>query len=127
MTARRAAALGAVLGALGVAFGAFGAHALKTRLDPADLTTFETAVRYQLYHALALLGISAWMDRAPRTELRLAAWLMGIGVLVFSGSLYLLVATGQRWLGAVTPIGGVALIAGWAAVVLSSLDRRNPS
>lgn len=127
MTARRAAALGAVFGALGVAFGAFGAHALKGRLDPADLATFETAVRYQLYHALALLGVSAWIDRSPRVELRLAAWLMGLGTLIFSGSLYLLIATGQRWLGAVTPLGGVALIAGWAAVVLGTLERARRS
>jgi uncharacterized membrane protein YgdD (TMEM256/DUF423 family) len=123
MAPRRSLALGAVLGALGVALGAFGAHALRDRLTPADLATFETGVRYQMYHAVALLGLAAWTDRVPSPKLAWAAWCFGAGVVVFSGSLYGLVLTQQRWLGAITPFGGVALIAGWVLVALASIDR----
>jgi uncharacterized membrane protein YgdD (TMEM256/DUF423 family) len=108
--------IGAVLGFLAVAAGAFGAHALRARLTPADLEIFETAARYQMYHALALLG-AAWVAaRWPGGAATAAGWLFLAGTVVFSGSLYLLVLTGQRWLGAVTPLGGVALLAGWLAL-----------
>ena len=114
--------LGAVLAGLGVAVGAFGAHALRASATPEDLATFETGVRYHMYHALALLAV-AWaharLDGAATVTA--AGWLFVAGVAVFSGSLYLLVLTGQRWLGAVTPIGGLALLAGWALLAWAAL------
>ena len=119
--ARALAASGAVLALLGVALGAFGAHALRARLEPRDLEIFETAVRYQMYHALGLIGV-AWLSTRLADPLTgWAGWLMVAGTLVFSGSLYLLVLTGPRWLGAITPIGGVMLIAGWLVVVVAIL------
>ncbi len=119
MTARLAATLGALLGGVAVALGAFGAHALKTRLEPRDLEIFETGVRYQMYHALALLA-AAWLLDKGISQGTGAAWGFTIGTMIFSGSLYLMVFTGQRWLGAVTPIGGVALIVGWAMLVAAA-------
>ena len=113
---RTFALLAAVVGFLGVAAGAFGAHALRARLDPGDLAIFETAVRYQMYHAFALLA-AAWVaDRWPGGAAGAAGWLFLAGTLVFSGTLYLLVLTGPRWLGAVTPVGGLALLGGWLAL-----------
>lgn len=123
MTGRRLLAVAALLGAAGVALGAFGAHALETRLAAADLATFETAVRYQMYHAVALLGLAAWIDRTPAPRLLWAAYSWVAGVTIFSGSLYLLVLTDTRWLGAVTPLGGVALIAGWLLVASQALSQ----
>jgi uncharacterized membrane protein YgdD (TMEM256/DUF423 family) len=108
--------LAAAFGFLGVALGAFGAHALRARLDPRDLEIFETAVRYQLFHALALLGVAWAWTRWPGAWTTGAGWLMTGGVVVFSGSLYVLVLTGQRGWGAVTPFGGVALLLGWLAL-----------
>lgn len=116
-------ALGGVLGALGVAFGAFGAHALRGTLSPADLATFETATRYHLLHAVALVGVGLWLDRETNPRLAWAARLFTAGILIFSGSLYLLVTLDQRWLGAVTPIGGVALISGWLLIAGAALGR----
>ncbi len=114
MTGERTfALLGALFGLLGVAFGAFGAHALRARLATADLEIFETAVRYQMYHALALFAV-AWAATQWESPLfGWSGWLFVGGVVVFSGSLYLLVLTDTRWLGAVTPLGGVALLGGW--------------
>jgi uncharacterized membrane protein YgdD (TMEM256/DUF423 family) len=112
MTPRVAATVGALFGAAGVILGAFGAHALRAHLEARDLEIFETAVRYQMYHAFALLG-AAWLLSRGAPHAATAAWAFIAGVAIFSGSLYLMVATGQRWLGAVTPIGGLALIAGW--------------
>lgn len=111
----------ALLGGLAVAFGAFGAHGLKALVTPEDLAIFETGVRYQFYHALALLALSLgggvlWRSRWTHAT----AWLWLAGVVVFSGSLYLLVLTGQRWLGAITPIGGTAFIAGWATLIVAA-------
>ncbi len=111
-------ALGAVLGGIAVAAGAFGAHGLRSRVAAELLATWETAVRYQAWHALALLALAWAVSRWPDAGLAATAWLWLAGVVVFSGSLYLLVLTGQRWLGAVTPIGGLALIAGWAWAAL---------
>jgi len=108
--------LGALLALLGVAAGAFGAHALRGRLDPSMLQVFETAVRYQLAHALALLFLGQHVRAAPRTGATAAAWLFTIGTLLFSGSLYALALTGARWWGAVTPLGGLAFLVGWALV-----------
>ena len=110
--------IGALFGFLAVALGAFGAHALRARLSPADLEIFETAARYQMYHALALLLLAALAPRFPGALVSAAGWLFTAGVIVFSGSLYVLVLSGQRWLGAVTPLGGLALIAAWALLAL---------
>jgi uncharacterized membrane protein YgdD (TMEM256/DUF423 family) len=114
---------GALFGFLAVALGAFGAHGLEGRLSPADLATFETAVRYQMYHALALILVGATAATLPGFRVRAAGWAFASGILVFSGSLYLLVLTGHRWLGAVTPLGGVAFLVGWAALAAEFMRR----
>ena len=93
--------------------GAFAAHGLRARLTPDLLATFEVGVRYQMYHALALLAVSWAAARWPSVAMTVAGVCFVIGTVVFSGSLYLLVLTGQKWLGAVTPLGGLAFIAGW--------------
>ncbi|HEX2830139.1 MAG TPA: DUF423 domain-containing protein [Burkholderiales bacterium] len=115
--------LGATFAFIGVAAGAFGAHALRSRLAPDLLAVFEVAVRYQMYHALGLFACAWAVTRWPGTLAAAAGWLFVAGILVFSGSLYALALTGTRWLGAVTPLGGVAFLAGWlclAAAVLKS-------
>ena len=96
-----------------VALGAFAAHALKSRLDAGLLATFEVGVRYQMYHALSLLAVGWAQTRWPGTAVTGAGWLFVAGTVVFSGSLYALSLSGLRWLGAITPIGGIALLAGW--------------
>jgi uncharacterized membrane protein YgdD (TMEM256/DUF423 family) len=107
---------GAALAFLAVGLGAFGAHALRSRIGPDLLATFETGVRYHMYHALALL-VCAWvMDRWPSPQIAWAGGLFIAGIVVFSGTLYLLALTGARWWGAVTPLGGVALLAAWACL-----------
>lgn len=123
MKASAAAVVGAVFGAIGVMAGAFGAHALRDRLEPRSLEIFETAVRYQMYHAFALLA-AAWLIASGARQAGTAAWLFTGGVLIFSGSLYLLVLTGTRWLGAVTPIGGVLMIGGWLMLALAARNLR---
>jgi uncharacterized membrane protein YgdD (TMEM256/DUF423 family) len=116
----RGFALAGTLSALvAVAAGAFGAHGLRTRLAPDLLATFETAVRYQMYHALALLAVAWATTRWPGSTARVAGWLFLAGTIVFSGSLYLLALTGQRWLGAVTPLGGLCFLGGWIALTLA--------
>jgi uncharacterized membrane protein YgdD (TMEM256/DUF423 family) len=105
--------LGACSAFLAVAAGAFGAHALRARVGADLLATFETAARYQMYHALALLAVAWLATRTPAPQVVWAGWLFVAGTLVFSGSLYALVLSGQRWLGAVTPVGGLAFLAGW--------------
>lgn len=111
--------LAAVLAGLGVAFGAFGAHALRDRLAADLLAIFETGVRYQVYHALALFGAVLAAMRWPTSSLPTAAgWLFVAGIVIFSGSLYALALSGQRWLGAITPIGGVAFLAGWLCLAI---------
>ena len=110
--------LGAASALVAVAAGAFGAHALRTRLAPDLASVFETAVRYQMYHALALL-FTAWAaTRWPLAPVRAAGWLFVAGTVVFSGSLYLLALTGVRGFGAVTPLGGVAFLAGWLSLAV---------
>ncbi|HEY0970641.1 MAG TPA: DUF423 domain-containing protein [Gemmatimonadales bacterium] len=116
--------LGAISAGLAVAAGAFGAHALRARLSAGDLAVFETAVRYQMYHALALLAVAWVAQQVPGALPRAAGWLFVAGTVVFSGSLYTLVLAGQRWLGAVTPIGGVAFLAGWACLAAAALRAR---
>ena len=109
----------AVLGGLSVGIGAFGAHALRATLEASGrLDTFETAVKYQFYHTLALLTIGILMYHIPDKRLGYAAVAMIGGILIFSGSLYILCLTGVRWWGAVTPLGGVALIAGWVLLLI---------
>ncbi len=110
---------GCLAAALGVALGAFGAHALRDRLGPQMIAIFETGVRYQLIHALALLAVG--IVRAGRPEsaaLAASGWLFVAGIVLFSGSLYLLTLTGPRWLGAATPVGGVSFILGWVFLAL---------
>lgn len=106
-----------LLGFLAVAGGAFGAHALRARVTPEALAVFETGVRYHMYHALALLGVGILLGRLSTNQLVWAGWLFIIGTVIFSGSLYLLTFTGVRSWGAVTPLGGVALLAGWGSLV----------
>lgn len=118
---RKRIAIGSVLGGLAVALGAFGAHSLRDVLTPSALETFETGVRYQFYHAVAIILAGLVLGRDPSAKLANAAgWLFMIGVAIFSGSLYLLTITGMRWLGAITPIGGVAFIVGWACLGLAA-------
>ena len=111
-------ALGALFAGLAVAAGAFGAHGLKGRLAPDMLEVFETAARYQMYHALGLMVVAWTAARWPATAV--AGWCMVAGILVFCGSLYVLSLTGIRWLGAITPLGGLAFIAGWLALALAA-------
>jgi uncharacterized membrane protein YgdD (TMEM256/DUF423 family) len=106
-------AVGCLSAAVAVTLGAFGAHGLRGRLVPDMLSAFEIGVRYQMYHALALVAVGLALPRWPSPALALAGWLFIAGTLVFSGTLYALALSGQRWLGAVTPVGGAALIAGW--------------
>lgn len=109
--------LSALSGLLSVAIGAFGAHALRARLDEYALRVFETGVQYQFYHALGLFGVALLLLRFPgSTLLHSSAWLFVLGSVLFSGSLYLLAISGVRWLGAITPLGGLAFIAGWACL-----------
>lgn len=113
--------LAALSGALSVGLGAFGAHTLGSRLSADALGTFETGVRYQFFHTLALFVVVFAISRWPSSNLPvIAGWLFVAGIAVFSGSLYLLVLTGTRWLGAITPIGGVAFIAGWLLLALAA-------
>ena len=114
-------ALGALSALLAVAAGAFGAHALRARLVPDMQTVFETGARYHMYHALALFVAAGAFTRWPGGPVIAAGWLFVAGTVLFSGSLYLLALTGQRWLGAITPLGGVAFIAGWAALAWAAL------
>ena len=105
---------GSVTGMLGVALGAFGAHALKGFLENSGrLDTFETAVKYMFYHSFALILVGILHKEFPAAALNNAGWAFLIGIIIFSGSLFLLCTTGIKVLGAITPIGGVAMIAGW--------------
>ncbi|MGH7533536.1 MAG: DUF423 domain-containing protein [Gemmatimonadales bacterium] len=121
---RTFAALGALSAALAVAAGAFGAHALKGHLSPDDLAVFETGARYQMYHAFALLAVAWAASRWPGGSVHAAGWLFVIGTLLFSGSLYLLALTGVRWLGAITPLGGLAFLAGWVCLAIGAWRGR---
>jgi uncharacterized membrane protein YgdD (TMEM256/DUF423 family) len=104
---------GALSAFVAVAAGAFGAHALKARLGTELLAAFDTAARYQMYHALGLIAVAWAMSRWAAPQLRAAGWLFLAGTILFSGSLYLLALTGARGLGAVTPLGGLCFLAGW--------------
>lgn len=113
--------IGALAGAIGVAIGAFGAHGLRGRLSPEMLAVFETGARYHLYHALALLAVAALMGRIDGRLITAAGWLFTSGIVLFSGSLYLLALTGVTTLGAVTPLGGLAFMLGWACLAIAAL------
>jgi uncharacterized membrane protein YgdD (TMEM256/DUF423 family) len=113
--------LGAGAMFLAVGLGAFGAHALKSKLDADMLAVFETAARYQMYHALALFAVAWTVRRWPESPAALAGWCFVAGILVFSGSLYALALSGTRWLGAITPLGGLAFLAGWAILAWAAL------
>ena len=118
--------LGALSAFVSVAAGAFGAHALRDSIPADRLAVFETGARDQMYHALALLAVG-WLggQRSCRAA-RLAGWLFLVGTLLFSGSLYALAISGIRWLGAITPFGGLAFLAGWLALAWSALKPRPP-
>ncbi len=125
---RRFLSLGAGSAGIAVAAGAFGAHALRSRVDPVRLAVFETGVRYQLVHALALIAIGLWiaqsgtMPSRMRVALVRAGWSFVVGTALFSGSLYMLVLSDLRGFGAVTPFGGVAFLIGWAHAVQAARE-----
>ncbi len=112
--------LGAIFGFLGVGLGAFGAHALRARVAPEMLTVFETGVRYHMYHALALILTSLAMARMGGWLVSTAGWCFVTGIVLFSGSLYTLALSGVTMFGAITPIGGLAFLAGWACLALAA-------
>lgn len=121
MSARFALVLGALLMFVAVALGAFGAHALKARLSPDLQAVWQTAVTYHAWHALGLVGIGLLLIHSPdRPWAVLAAWMLLLGIVLFSGSLYAMALTGVKALGAVTPFGGVAFLAGWLALAWSA-------
>jgi uncharacterized membrane protein YgdD (TMEM256/DUF423 family) len=117
-------AIGALSGCLAVAAGAFGAHALRGRISPEMLDVFQTGATYQMYHALALVGVGILLGRFSidgSVWLSAGGWLFVAGTVLFSGSLYLLSLTGTTWLGAITPLGGLAFLAGWLALAIGIL------
>ena len=113
--------IGAFSGFIAVTLGAFGAHGLRNRLSPEMLAVFETGVRYQMYHTLAILIVALAAARLDGWLIRSAGWLFTGGIVVFSGSLYVLALTGVTMLGAITPLGGVAFLGGWACLVLAAV------
>ncbi|MEW6542435.1 MAG: DUF423 domain-containing protein [Nitrospirota bacterium] len=117
---------GAVMAGLSVAAGAFGAHSLKAVLSPEQMTVFETAARYQMYHALGLVAVGVLGQAGCGGDrlIRAAGWLFFLGILLFSGSLYLVTLTGIRWLGAVTPLGGAAFLAGWGTLAWAAIKSK---
>ena len=119
------AALGALSAFIAVAAGAFGAHGLRQRLSSDMLAVFDIAVRYQMYHALALLAVSWAQTRWPGPALQLSGYAFLAGTILFSGSLYILSLTGVRWLGAITPLGGVAFLIGWLALAWAAWKHGN--
>ena len=114
-------AVGALFGGIGVLLGAFGAHGLRAALSPEMLAVYETGVRYLMYHALALLALGCGAGRWRGRLVTMAGWLFVAGILVFSGSLCLLAVSGQRWLGTMTPVGGLAFVLGWGCMGVAAL------
>jgi uncharacterized membrane protein YgdD (TMEM256/DUF423 family) len=115
-------AIASALGGISVILGAFASHALKDRLSERALAIWETGTKYQMYHALALIAIALLIDRFPNSRLLMVAGYAFIsGVVIFSGSLYALSLSGIKWLGAITPLGGVAFIIGWACLAVAAL------
>jgi uncharacterized membrane protein YgdD (TMEM256/DUF423 family) len=113
--------LGSVFAGLGVLLGAFAAHGLRNTVSANDLATFEVGVRYQMYHAFGLLAAAWAAARWPGGVALTAGWFFVGGIILFSGSLYVLAITGPRWLGAITPIGGTAFLIGWALLAWTAL------
>lgn len=118
--------IAAIVGATAVGIGAFGAHGLEPVLEAnGRLDTFETAVKYHFYHALAMLSVAIWYQIQPERKILVKAmWSFLIGILIFSGSLYVLSLTGITWLGAITPLGGVAFIVGWLMLFWAGKKQR---
>ena len=114
---------GAILGFLAVAIGAFAAHALKQKLSTEMHGIFEVGVRYQMYHALAIIIVALLYPYAPSTLMKAAGISFLIGTIIFSGSLYILALSGIKWLGAITPIGGVLFLAGWICIIIAVLKK----
>jgi uncharacterized membrane protein YgdD (TMEM256/DUF423 family) len=112
--------VGAIMGFVGVSLGAFGAHGLRARLSPEMLAVFETGVRYHMYHALALVATAAFMAKLDGRAVAAAGWCFTAGIFIFSGSLYALALTGVTVLGAITPIGGLAFLAGWVLLAVAA-------
>ncbi len=126
MTPRLCLAIASILGGLSVAGGAFGAHALKAQLTEKALATFELGTRYQMYHSLALLLVGLlWLQVPKNSWLGYASWAFIVGIVIFSGSLYGLSLSGVKVLGAVTPVGGLALIIGWALLATAAFSLTN--
>ena len=120
--ARLLLASGAAAALLAVALGAFGAHALRSRLSPEMLVVWHTGIEYHVFHALGLLAVGIVAIQLPGSALlRWSGWLMLAGIVLFSGSLYLLALSGERWLGAVTPVGGILFLAAWALFVTAAV------
>ncbi len=120
--------LGALSALIGVGMGAFGAHGLKTTLSPEMLTVYQTGVTYQMWHALGLIGIALTRQQVPESRLlNWAGWIMFIGILLFSGSLYLLVLLDLKWLGMMTPLGGVGFIMAWLLIAIFATKKQHHS
>jgi len=126
LTGRAWVAAGAILAGLAVAAGAFGAHALRGTLPAERLSVFETAARYQMYHAVGLVLVGLLASRLPGGALTAAGWLFTAGIALFSGSLYLVALAGARWAGAITPLGGICFLAGWVCLAAAGI-RKGPS
>ena len=120
--------LGAISALSGVGLGAFGAHGLKATLSPEMLTVYQTGVTYQMWHALGLIGIALISQQVPESKLlNWAGWLMFIGILLFSGSLYLLAILNLKWLGMITPLGGVSFIIAWLLIAIFAAKKQHHS
>lgn len=116
--------IGGLFGALAVALGAFGAHVVKPILDPQLYENYQTAVQYHMYHTLALIGVAILSQRFPQRKLlSWSGWLFIVGIIIFSGSLYVLSLSGLRFLGAITPIGGVAFVVAWCLMAFSVVQN----
>ncbi|HXF92823.1 MAG TPA: DUF423 domain-containing protein [Nitrospiraceae bacterium] len=124
MKARRFLIIGCVFAFTGVAAGAFGAHMLKRTLDPGMLAVYDTAARYQMYHAFGLFVVAWAVNRSPNGRFAAAGWLFAAGIVLFSGSLYAVSLMGITWLGALTPLGGVAFLAGWGVLAWQAWKTR---
>ena len=116
-------AVGAAFSLLSVLLGAFGAHTLKDKLSKEMLDIFEVAVRYQMYHGIGLIVVAWAFSQWESTYISTAGWCFIVGILIFSGSLYILSLTGLRWFGAITPIGGIAFIAGWGCLIIAAFRQ----
>ena len=124
-TSQKFLVVASVFGLTGVAFGAFGAHSLKSTISSEMLSIFETGVRYQMYHTFALFFVSWFLQSGHRRKFEIAAWLFIAGVMLFSGSLYILAITNIRRFGVVTPFGGLCLLGGWIMSILGFMEKKS--